>query len=192
LFWRDPVECLETLFSNPLFHNKLDFVPHRVYKTAAWLTRVYSEWLTGDSAWEFQSQVPRGTTILGTILSSDKTNITTMTGARVAHPLLLSLTNICMQTCMKLSSKAFLLTVLLPILQYLHPTQRMQGVLKDRLIHQCLSIILKLLMITAKIGIMMSDPVGNVHYCYTPLAACLSPESLIDSLPEITGILFIH
>ncbi|KAG2087543.1 uncharacterized protein F5147DRAFT_781308 [Suillus discolor] len=125
LFWRDPVECLEALFSNPLFHDKLDFVPRRVYTTAARLTRVYSEWLTGDSAWEFQSQVPRGATILGTILSSDKTNITTMTGARVAHPLLLGLANIRMQTRMKLSSRAFLLTALLPIPQYLHPNQWM-------------------------------------------------------------------
>lgn len=54
LFWRDPVECLEALFSNPLFHDKLDFVPRRVYTTAARLTRVYSEWLTGNFAWEFQ------------------------------------------------------------------------------------------------------------------------------------------
>ncbi|KAG1879138.1 hypothetical protein F4604DRAFT_1880090 [Suillus subluteus] len=170
LFWRDPVECLEALFSNPLFHDKLDFVPRHVYTAAARLTRVYSEWLIGDSAWEFQalqSQVPRGATILGTILSSNKTNITTMTGARVAHPLLLgcdfhiSLTNIRMQTCMKLSSRAFLLTALLPILQYLHPNQWMRGVLEDRLIHQCLSIVLKPLMIAAEIGIMMSDPVGN-------------------------------
>ncbi|KAG2746321.1 hypothetical protein P692DRAFT_20739544, partial [Suillus brevipes Sb2] len=30
-------------------------------------------------------------TVLGTVLSSDKTNITTMTGARLAHPLLLGL-----------------------------------------------------------------------------------------------------
>ncbi|KAG0708249.1 hypothetical protein DFH29DRAFT_979532 [Suillus ampliporus] len=165
LFWRDPVECLEALFSNPLFHDKLDFVPRRVYTTAARLTRVYLEWLTGDFAWEFQglqSQVPRGATILGTIISSNKTNITTMTGARVAHPLLLSLANICMQTRMKLSSRAFLLTALLPIPLYLHSNQRMQGVLKDRLIHQCLSIVLKPLMIAAEIGIMMSDPIGNL------------------------------
>ncbi|KAG2039879.1 hypothetical protein BDR03DRAFT_822017, partial [Suillus americanus] len=33
LFWRDPVECLESLFSNPLFHDQLDFTPHYVYKT---------------------------------------------------------------------------------------------------------------------------------------------------------------
>jgi len=59
LFWRDPVECLESLFSNPLFHDKLDFVPRRVYKTAARLLRVYSEWLTGDSAWELQVRASR-------------------------------------------------------------------------------------------------------------------------------------
>ncbi|KAG1858670.1 hypothetical protein C8R48DRAFT_551867, partial [Suillus tomentosus] len=76
LFWRDPVECLESLFSNPLFHDKLDFVPRRVYTTAARVLRVYSEWLTGDFAWDIQNQLPRGATILGTVLSSDKTNIT--------------------------------------------------------------------------------------------------------------------
>ncbi|KAG0694630.1 hypothetical protein DFH29DRAFT_773825, partial [Suillus ampliporus] len=76
LFWRDPVECLESLFSNPVFHDKLDFVPRRVYTTAARLLRVYSEWLTGDFAWDIQNQLPRGATILGTVLSSDKTNIT--------------------------------------------------------------------------------------------------------------------
>jgi len=54
LFWRDPVDCLESLFSNPLFHDKLDFVPRRVYQTSASLLRVYSEWLTGDSAWKLQ------------------------------------------------------------------------------------------------------------------------------------------
>ncbi|KAG2055947.1 hypothetical protein BDR06DRAFT_858599, partial [Suillus hirtellus] len=179
LFWRDPVECLESLFSNPLFHDKLDFVPHRVYTTAAQVLRVYSEWLTGDFAWDIQNQLPRGATILGTVLSSDKTNITTMTGARVAHPLLLGLANIRMCTHTKLSSRAFLLTALLPIPQYLHPNQRMRGMLEDRLIHECLVIVLKPLMIAAEIGIMMSDPVGNVRHCYTPLAAYIvdTPEA---------------
>ncbi|KAG2100261.1 hypothetical protein BD769DRAFT_1291473, partial [Suillus cothurnatus] len=171
LFWRDPVECLESLFSNPLFHDKLDFIPRRVYKTAERLLRVYSEWLTGDSAWEMQTQLPRGATVLGTILSSDKTNITTMTGARVAHPLLLGLANIRMCTRTKLSSKAFLLMALLPIPKYLHPNQRMRGMLEDRLVHECLSIVLKPLMKAAEVRIMMSDPVGNVRHCFTPLAA---------------------
>ncbi|KAG1831477.1 hypothetical protein EV424DRAFT_1534160 [Suillus variegatus] len=179
LFWRDPVECLESLFSNPLFHDKLDFVPRRVYTAAGRLLHVYSEWLMGDSAWDIQSQLPRGTTILGTVLSSNKTNVTTMTGARVAHPLLLGLANIRMCTRTKFSSRVFLLTALLPIPQYLHPNQRMQGVLEDRLIHECLAIVLRPLMIAAEIGIMMSDPVGNVRHCYTSLAAYIvdTPEA---------------
>ncbi|KAG1785391.1 uncharacterized protein HD556DRAFT_1214619, partial [Suillus plorans] len=43
LFWRDPIKCLESLFSNLLFHDKLDFTPHCVYTMAAHLVRVYSE-----------------------------------------------------------------------------------------------------------------------------------------------------
>ncbi|KAG2052647.1 hypothetical protein BDR06DRAFT_844090, partial [Suillus hirtellus] len=43
LFWRDPVECLESLFSNPLFHDQLDFVPRHIYTTSAWLLCIYSE-----------------------------------------------------------------------------------------------------------------------------------------------------
>ncbi|KAG2355106.1 hypothetical protein BDR07DRAFT_1236239, partial [Suillus spraguei] len=81
LFWRDLVECLESLFSNPLFHDQLDFIPCRVYKTAAQLLHVYSEWLTGDTIWSIQDQLPQGTTVLRTVLLSDKTNIMMMTGA---------------------------------------------------------------------------------------------------------------
>lgn len=43
-----------------------------------------------------QSQLPEGATLLGTLVSSDKTTISAMTGNRVAHPLLISLTDIVM------------------------------------------------------------------------------------------------
>ena len=54
LFYRDSVECLEALFEHPLFHDKLDLVPRRVYRSAERLVRVYSEWMTGDVAWDIQ------------------------------------------------------------------------------------------------------------------------------------------
>ncbi|KAG2055809.1 hypothetical protein BDR06DRAFT_970593 [Suillus hirtellus] len=44
------------------------------------LSWVYTEWMMGDHAWEMQSTLPRGTTLLGTVLSSDKTYIITLTG----------------------------------------------------------------------------------------------------------------
>ncbi|KAG2071298.1 hypothetical protein BDR04DRAFT_1117707 [Suillus decipiens] len=74
-----------------------------------------------------------------------------------------------MTTHTKLSSRAFLLMALLP--QYLHLNPQMWGILEDRLMYECLSIVLKPLMKAAEIGIMMSDPVGNVHHCFMPLAA---------------------
>ena len=42
LFYRDPVECLEAIFNHPLFHDKLDLVPHCVYQTTECLVHVYS------------------------------------------------------------------------------------------------------------------------------------------------------
>lgn len=54
LYYRDALDCLEFLFSNPLFAGHIDFCPRRVYTTAEKLVRVYSEWMTADSAWEMQ------------------------------------------------------------------------------------------------------------------------------------------
>ncbi|KIJ63226.1 hypothetical protein HYDPIDRAFT_66475, partial [Hydnomerulius pinastri MD-312] len=156
LYWRDPIELLEALFSHPLFRRKIDLVPRKVYQTAAHLVRVYSEWMTGDAAWEMQ-----GATLLGTILSLDKTNISAMTGDRVAHLLLIGLANIHSTTWLKQSSKVFLLAALLPVPKFIHAKQRMHGVLEDRLIHQCLDIVLAPLKIAAAIGVMMSDPFGD-------------------------------
>lgn len=62
LYYRDPVECLEALFSNPLFQGKMDFIPRRVWTTSARLVRRYSEWMTGDAAWEYQVRIPHYTT----------------------------------------------------------------------------------------------------------------------------------
>jgi hypothetical protein len=102
-----------------------------------------------------------------------------MTGGRVAHPLLISLANIKMATRNKASSHAFLLTALLPIAEFLHPVKRMQGVLEARLVHQCLDIVLEPLKQAAHIGRMMSDPLGNLRYCFTPLASYIvdTPEA---------------
>ncbi|KAG2089232.1 uncharacterized protein F5147DRAFT_529159, partial [Suillus discolor] len=90
-----------------------------------------------------QSALPHGATLLGTILSLDKTCITSLSGDHVAHPLLISLANIHMDTRLKSSSNAFLLTALLPVVKFIHKNKRMRGVLQDRLIHHCLDIVLE-------------------------------------------------
>ncbi|KAG2087116.1 uncharacterized protein F5147DRAFT_748558 [Suillus discolor] len=142
LYWRDPLDCISGLLNHPAFHDHLDFTPRRVYSTAQRLCHVYSEWMTSDDAWNMQSALPRGATLLGTILSSDKTNISTMTDDRS-------------------SSNAFVLTALLPVPKFIHRKKRMRGVLEDRLIHECLDIVLRPLKLAAHEGVMLSDPVGH-------------------------------
>lgn len=58
--------------------------------------------------------------------------------------------------------------------------------LEDRLVHECLSIVLKPLMKAAEVGIMMADLVGNVHHCFTPLTAYI-----VDT-PEAAMLACVH
>jgi len=137
-----------------------------------------------------QSQIPAGATLLGTILSSDKTNISVLAGDRIAHPLLISLANIKMATRLKLSSHAFLLAALLPVPKFVHKNKRMKGVLEDRLIHQCLDIVLEPLKRAAQVGVMLSDPWGHNRYCFTPIASYIVDTPDAAMLATIGGKTF--
>jgi len=110
LFYQDAVDCIQSLLSHPFFKHHISFIPCKVWSTATQVVRVYNEWLTRDHAGNSrsiydvkyivhtltssQSQLPKGATLLGVILSSDKTNISVMSSNCMAHPLLLSLINI--------------------------------------------------------------------------------------------------
>ncbi|KAG2153067.1 uncharacterized protein EDB93DRAFT_1239862 [Suillus bovinus] len=165
LYWRDPLECIASVFNNPLFHNCIDFRPRKVYTTTEKQCRVYTEWMMGNDAWDMQAAIPSGT------------NITALTGDRVAHPLLISLANIHMNIRLKSSSGAFVLTALLPVLKFVHKKKQMKGVLEDRLIHQCLDIVLEPLKQAARHGIMLSDPIGNNWILAEP-SRFFTPEDL--------------
>ncbi|KAG1733360.1 uncharacterized protein EDB91DRAFT_1057502, partial [Suillus paluster] len=182
LYWHDPLDCIESLFNNLRFAKDIDLIPECIYTTAERTVWIYSKWMTGKAAWTMQSKLPEDSTLLGVILSSDKTNITNMTDGCIAHPLLISLVNIKMAVQNKASSHAFLLTALLPITEFLHLVKCMQGVLEAHLIHQCLDIILKPLKQAARIGHMMSDPVGNLRYSKTTLMQLMSIKSICDPL----------
>ena len=197
LFYRDPIECIESLLNSPLSANDIDFTPYKLYKSVEKSIRVYSEWLSGDAAWtmqvcdfsvklsdvvfikRFQQKIPSEATLIGTILSSDKTRITAMTGDRIAHPLLISLANMNASYRAKSSHHAFLLLALLPVPKFITSDKPLRGVLESRLIHECLDFILNPLKKAACYGVMMSDPYGSLRYCFTPLAAYIvdTPEA---------------
>ncbi|KAF9237932.1 hypothetical protein BU15DRAFT_48113, partial [Melanogaster broomeanus] len=90
--------------------------------------------------------LPDGMTLLGVILSSNKTHITQVRNCQ-AHPLLISLANIAADVRSKGSTRSYVLLALLPIPKFIHTNKRLCGVL------------------------MMSDPLRNLEYCFTMLIA---------------------
>ncbi|KAF7981980.1 hypothetical protein HWV62_30801 [Athelia sp. TMB] len=187
LFYRDSIKCVRSLFGNPLFADNMYYTPYREFKTAEKLVRVYNEWMSGNVAWNMQSQLPHGSTVIGTILSSDKTNISVMTGDRVAHPVLISLANISATLRTKSSHHAFILLALLPVPKFLEKRKKVRGILGDRLIHECLDFVLQPLKLAAQVGIMMSDPLGQKRFCYTPLASYMVDTQEAIMLATVAG-----
>ncbi|KAI6025376.1 hypothetical protein PISMIDRAFT_16871 [Pisolithus microcarpus 441] len=187
IYYRDLLECLQSLLSHPLFTSHISFIPRRVWSLSVRIVRIYEEWMSGNHAWSLQ--IPNGAMLLGVVLSSDKTNILVMTGNRMAHPLLLSLTNIDADIRSKGSLHGHVLLALLPVVSFIHGKTRVRSLLSDWLIHKSLDFVLKPLKVAAAVGVMMSDPVGNLRYCFTPLIAyiadtpeqsllaCISPKA---------------
>lgn len=87
----------------------------------------------------------------------------------------------------KSSSQAFLLTALLPVAEFLHPSTRMCSLLSHRLIHHCLDLVLQPLKQAAEHGRMVSDSWGNLRLCYTILAAYIADTPEAGMLACVRG-----
>ncbi|KAG1870221.1 hypothetical protein DFJ58DRAFT_723118 [Suillus subalutaceus] len=181
IFYRDAIECLQSLLSHPLLAASFDFIPCKVYESAERAVRVYHGFMTGDHAWNLQKDLPEGASLLGVVLSSDKTKVSNIAGNRYVHPLLVSLANIDPGVRAKGSLHAYIPLALLPVAKFLHRNKRMHGVLADRLLHQCIDLVVEPLKQAARLGVMMSDPRGFSRYCFTPLVAYVAdtPEELV-------------
>ncbi|KAI6114201.1 hypothetical protein F5141DRAFT_1001954, partial [Pisolithus sp. B1] len=179
LYYHDLLDCVESLFNHPLFLKMMDYSPSCLFTTAECIVRVFMEWMSSDGAWDLQLKFPKGSMLCSVILSSDKTHITNMCGGKVAHPLLISLANIHMDIRNKGSSHAFLLLALMPIPAFTHPATQICSVLEVHLFHHCLDIVLEPLKQATHFGRMMSDPIGNLCYCFTLLVSYIvdTPEA---------------
>ncbi|KAJ7205310.1 hypothetical protein GGX14DRAFT_569060 [Mycena pura] len=175
LFYRDSLECLQFLLRNPALKDHINLKPTKLFRNGK---RLHKEWINSDGAWQMQTALPMGSTLLGVIASSDKTNISVMNGDRVAHPFLLSLANIEMDHLMKASNNALLMTALLPVPKFLC-NKDIRGVLEKRLFHHCLDIVCEPLKAAASTGVDLSDSDGQLFHCHTPLVAYIvdTPEA---------------
>ncbi|KIM70781.1 hypothetical protein SCLCIDRAFT_80152, partial [Scleroderma citrinum Foug A] len=71
--YHQPLDCIQALLSHPLLAPHISFTPWRVWTSAAKICQIYDEWLSGNCAWNIQDALPWGATVLGMVLSSDKT-----------------------------------------------------------------------------------------------------------------------
>ena len=115
--------------------------------------------------------LPDDATLLGVTLSSDKMNISVMTGDRVAHSVLLSLANIRMDVRMKSSSHAFVLIALLPCPKFPIKNNAIHGALESRAVHLSLDIITHPLKLATRAGRMMAAPLSHSRFCFSALAS---------------------
>ncbi|KAG6372397.1 hypothetical protein JVT61DRAFT_7869 [Boletus reticuloceps] len=54
LYYRDSLECIESLFNNLLFTDQMDLSPYHLFTTAEWVVQLYTEWMSSDGAWELR------------------------------------------------------------------------------------------------------------------------------------------
>ena len=135
----------------------------------------------------FKARLPPNATLLSITLSSDKTKLSAMTGDHVAHPLLITLANIDSAIRSSSSSHALSLLALLPVPKFVGVKKGLHGILENRLMHSCLDLVSYPLKIISQRGAWLSDYVGNIRYCYTPLVACIVDTPEAAALAGVAG-----
>ncbi|KAH7098536.1 hypothetical protein BKA62DRAFT_810670 [Auriculariales sp. MPI-PUGE-AT-0066] len=111
-FHRNALEIVRDLIGDPTFAGQLLFKPVRRWTSKARKTRKFSEWNTGNWAWEIQ--LPTGATVVPIILSTDKTELTTFTGKQTCYPVYMTVGNIPKHLRRQPSTRAWRLLAYLP------------------------------------------------------------------------------
>ncbi|KAF7969079.1 hypothetical protein HWV62_28378 [Athelia sp. TMB] len=182
LYYRDGLEVIKFIYSNPVFANCMEDRPYRLTDPKQNNQRVYGEFMSGDFAWEYYDRLPEGHGMIGVMGASDKTPLTVGTGNREMHPVLLSIANIHPGVRMKATSHSFVLAGYLPIPKFKGVSAAVHAALVAQVYHASLSVIVKDLRIAERDGAEMADPNGDIRINHTPLA------SWISDLPEMHTI----
>lgn len=133
-----------------------------------------------------QSHIGIGETVVGVILTSDKTPLTRGTGNKEMWPMLISIANIHAGVRMRATSHAFALVGYLPIPKFLNVSPAVQATLTARVFYDSMTKITQSLIDANNTSHVMPHPMGELCVCRTPLA------SHISDLPEqrlIVGVL---
>ncbi|KAG1731114.1 uncharacterized protein EDB91DRAFT_1238998 [Suillus paluster] len=174
VYYRDIIECIKALFSDPNFADFLVFAPECHYADEDETVRLYHEMHTGKWWWNCQKQLDHehpGATIIPVIISSDKTQVTLFCN-KTAYPVYMTIGNIPKEICQKPSHQAHVLLAYLPTTHLEHVTNKAsRRRMLANLYHACVQCVLAPLEAAGINGINMRSSNGAMHRCH-PLFAC--------------------
>ncbi|KIY47149.1 hypothetical protein FISHEDRAFT_20254, partial [Fistulina hepatica ATCC 64428] len=179
---RDALEAICGLWRDLTFKDQLVYVPERVFNDKD--NRVYNEMWTGQWWEETQDRLPYGATIAPVIIATDKTQLTMMTGGKVAYPMCLTIGNLPKSICRRPSMKACILVAYLPVEKV--PKQRnnkQQRSRTQRVFHKSMCEVLKPLIQAGKDGVLMAGGDGAVHRVHPIVTSHVSdyPEQCLST-----------
>ncbi|KAG1827707.1 hypothetical protein EV424DRAFT_1471504 [Suillus variegatus] len=119
LIWRDALEVIKQLFSDPVFTNNITFQPHVVHVGNQCK---YGDYMSADLAWKIQDCLPLGATQVPIILGSDKTPVTRTTGGLEMHPIFITIGNLDSEVHSKATLRAWRCITYMPVAKFpVHP-----------------------------------------------------------------------
>ena len=110
-----------------------------------------------------------------------------MTGDHVSHPLVITLANLDAEVRMKSSFGSLTLLALLPIPKFIDVKKALRGVLENRVSHACLDLVCEPLKKASREGAWMSDFIGDIRRCYTPLVGYIADTPEATALTSVAG-----
>ncbi|KIO16582.1 hypothetical protein M407DRAFT_85849 [Tulasnella calospora MUT 4182] len=208
-FYRDPLECVESLYGNPAWADVLHVAPERHYTNETKATRMYNEMYTGNWWWRqqvssatqrfseidsqltmYQAKLKAGATVIPIIVSSDKTSLKVLSTGKEAYPAYLTIGNIPKSIRRKPSMHAQLLFAYLPTEQFTGTTLSKEQIrlAKNRAFHFAMKRIFESLESAGKDGVELGSGDGKVRHCYPLLAVYVAdyPEQCLVTCTRYT------
>ncbi|KAH7905921.1 hypothetical protein BJ138DRAFT_1017013, partial [Hygrophoropsis aurantiaca] len=174
VYFRDAVECVKALFSDPELARYLVFTPERQYEDPDKTKRMYHDMHTGKWWWNTQKKLDKekqGGTIIPIILSSDKTQVT-MFRNKSAYPIYMTIGNIPKDIRRKPSQNAQILLGYLPTTRLEHISNRAaRRRTLANLFHACMRRIVEPLKAAGVNGLEIMSGDGTVRRGH-PILAC--------------------
>ncbi|EJF55616.1 hypothetical protein DICSQDRAFT_175696, partial [Dichomitus squalens LYAD-421 SS1] len=186
VYFRDVLECIRSLFSNPEFAPLLLLVPERHYADADHTVRVYFDMNTGKWWWATQKELEKrnpGATVVPIVISSDKTQLT-LIGNKTAYPVYMTLGNLPKDVRSKPSRRGQILLAYLPTSKLQHiPNKAARRRTLANLFHACMARVLTPLSSVGVTGMELMSGDGVVRRGHPILAVYVGdyPEQLLVS-----------